>query len=362
MLPPGFAIERYEVVRLLGKGGMAAVYLVRHLQLGSLHALKVLTLQQEGIRERMLQEGQLQARLKHPNIVEVRDVLDVEGAPGLLMEYVPGPTLEALLQERRLGYEEAERLFRGIVSGMAHAHANNLVHRDLKPANVLLPEVNGTPVPKVADFGLARLIGESSSMTQTGIVMGTPPYMSPEQIEDPRSVDHRADIFALGCILYEMVCGASPFRREQWMQTFQAVVSGNYPAPETLAPNLPRHLAATIAGCLRTDRAERLADCDAILRTLDQVPAEYRPPRGRRMSALFVAATGVGMAGSLGLAALVGGAFWWMRGEKAVVVEATLPAEAASVAPDTPPPVEPPLSEPERAAPVRPSGPRVAAD
>lgn len=364
MLAPGTTIERYEVVRLLGKGGMAAVYLVRHTQLASLHALKVLTLQQEGIRERMLQEGQLQARLKHRNIVEVRDVLDVDGSPGLLMEYVPGVTLEALLKERRLDYGEAERLFRGIVSGIAHAHAGNLVHRDLKPANVLLPEVDGELLPKVADFGLARLLGESSSgpMTQTGIVMGTPPYMSPEQIEDPRGVDHRADVFALGCILYEMVCGASPFRREQWMQTFQAVLSGSYPAPETLAPDLPRHLATVIEGCLRADRRARFGDCDAILSALDRRPTGASPPGRARLLPWLLAATGAGGAAIIVIVLLLGAAIWWTRRDHSARLAeappaATPPAETppAETPPAATPPAEtPPPAEAERLSPEPP--------
>jgi len=137
-LVPGTAIDRYDVVRLLGHGGMAEVYPVRHRTLGTSHALKLLTLSGRSIRDRLIEEGRVQARLRHPNLVAVTDVLDVDGAPGLLMEFVDGPSPDAWLSTQRPDPSEAERLFRGILDGVGRAHRHGVVHRDLKPSNVLL--------------------------------------------------------------------------------------------------------------------------------------------------------------------------------------------------------------------------------
>ncbi|MBT3219037.1 MAG: protein kinase, partial [Proteobacteria bacterium] len=137
-LRPGTSIDRYTVESKLGEGGMAKVYRVRHQQLGTSHALKVLTLTSPAIQERLLQEGRVQAQLNHRNIVSVTDVIDVNGASGLIMEFVNGPTLEALIARQRLNFAQVDELAQEIVSAMAEAHKRDLIHRDLKPANIIL--------------------------------------------------------------------------------------------------------------------------------------------------------------------------------------------------------------------------------
>lgn len=272
MLDPGQDIERYTVDAILGEGGMAVVYRIRHRELGSEHALKVLTTAARGVRERLIQEGRVQATLRHPNIVEVRDILDVSGCPGLLMELVDGPALDTWLESNRPTPIEAERIFRAIVSAVAHAHARNLVHRDLKPANVLMAPFGDSWIPKVADFGLARILTDDDPgmrRTRSGMAMGTPAYMSPEQIRDAKSSDQRTDIFALGCILYELVTGEGCFRREDIASTFNASLSGEYRPPREIDPGIPEPIVQAIRGCLRTDRNFRLPDCASILAVLD---------------------------------------------------------------------------------------------
>lgn len=267
-LEPGTRVDRYTIEGRLGEGGMAVVYKVRHTQLGSLHALKVLSLPMPSVRDRLIQEGRLQASLRHVNVLSVTDIIDVEGAPGLIMEFVDGPNLEVLLARYRPGLAEAEALAMGIISGVSCAHKLGLIHRDLKPANVLISVTDAGPVPKVADFGLARLLaGEPGGMrrTRSGQTMGTPSYMAPEQIRDAKGVGPAADIFSLGAILYDLVCGQQAFPGEDILTVFNAITSGNYISPRVAAPDLPDRVVEAIQGALQVDVARRYPDCEALL-------------------------------------------------------------------------------------------------
>ena len=224
-LNPGTTVDRYVVEEILGAGGTAMVYLVRHKSLGTRHALKVLTISSAAIRERMLREGQVQATLQHPNVVAVTDVIEIEGQPGLLMERIVGPSLERALSKYKLAMGDAEVLFHGILSGVRAAHDMGLVHRDLKPANVLLQRTQAGFVPKVTDFGLAKVLEADPAVihTRSGIAMGTPSYMAPEQIRDARTVDQRADIWSLGCLLYELMTRRRTFPGDEALAIYNAV-------------------------------------------------------------------------------------------------------------------------------------------
>ncbi|HNH48672.1 MAG TPA: serine/threonine-protein kinase, partial [Myxococcota bacterium] len=249
------SIEKYVVEAEIGVGAMATVYRVRHAQLGSLHALKVLHVNNDSVKQRMIQEGQVQSGLRHPNIVTVTDIVDVNGSPGLVMELVEGPTLDSWLQNHRPSMEDAEALFHGILNGMERAHAHRLIHRDLKPANILLAPVDGRWVPKIADFGLAKAQSKTLDLkrTQAGVMMGTPAYMAPEQIKDASAVDHRADIFSLGCLLYELMVGQVPFHDEDWIEVLHRIRKGDYQPPEEANPLLPPRICAAIRSCLVVD-------------------------------------------------------------------------------------------------------------
>ena len=262
-LERGRIVDRYTVQRELGRGGMAVVYLVQHNTLDTLHALKVLTVGSQKIRERLIQEGKVQAQLRHNNVVAVTDVLDVESSPGLLMEFVEGPALDSWLLGKRLDFDEAEALFMGILDGVQRAHQLGIVHRDLKPANVMLSEGPEGWLPKVADFGLAKALMEEgdAQRTRTGMPMGTPSYMSPEQIRDAKGVDERTDIFALGCILYELTCGQRAFFGRDMLEIFNAVAAGKHTASRTLVPDLPARIEQAINGCLAVERERRIPDC-----------------------------------------------------------------------------------------------------
>jgi serine/threonine-protein kinase len=261
MLRIGETLDRYVVEALLGQGGMAAVYRARHTGLDSLHAIKVLFITAPEVRQRLMAEGKVQANLRHPNIVAVTDILEVQGAPALVMEFIDGPALDAWLDDNRPTLREALFIFRGVLRGVMAAHGRGVIHRDLKPANVLLAPTNEGVVPKVADFGLVKSISSSRGNTQTGLAMGTPEYMAPEQIRDASDVDQRADMFALGCILYELVTGERCFRGPDNVSVFNAIVAGKYTSTKEIAPELPRNVHTAIRWLLEINPEKRLANC-----------------------------------------------------------------------------------------------------
>jgi hypothetical protein len=266
-LAAGANVDRYVVEGLLGRGGMAVVYRVRHRQLGSVHALKLLLLQTPGVQERLLLEGRAQSGFRHANVVAVTDVVDVRGVPALVLELIDGPTLDVFLAQVRPTLDQADQLARGILKGVAAAHRHGLVHRDLKPGNVLLALEDGELVPKVTDFGLAKVVaaGDAPQQTHTGATLGTPAYMAPEQVRDARSVDARADVFALGAILYELVCGKRAFDGADTLDVMNAVVEGRFTPPRELAPDLPPRMEQAILRALALDRDQRLPDAEALL-------------------------------------------------------------------------------------------------
>ena len=212
-LARGARVESYVVDDVLGRGGMAVVYRVRHSKLGTWHALKVLARHDAGLLRRLVREGRTQARLSHPNVVPVTDLLDVGGMPGLVLPLVEGPSLATLLSLHRPTETDALTLFAGIVAGVAHAHRRAIIHRDLKPTNVLLAVSEEGVRPRVVDFGLAKTpgVGSESVLTQQGTALGTPAYAAPEQMRDASSADQRADVWSLGCVLYELLSGEQAF-------------------------------------------------------------------------------------------------------------------------------------------------------
>ena len=210
ILHAGDEVGPYRVLRRIGRGGIAEVWAVRHLELGSLHALKVLRQVTPSLQERLRREGSIQARLHHPNLLPIRAEPALSSLPALLMPLVVGPTLGAVLRDQRLSRTDALALFYGIVQGVAYAHARGLVHRDLKPDNVLLDPSSGVLVPRVADFGIVKEVDGVDGQTVEGSTMGTPRYAAPEQLTDARAVGPTADVYSLGVLFVELLTGALP--------------------------------------------------------------------------------------------------------------------------------------------------------
>ena len=262
----GQVIGRYQIETRIGAGGMGAVYRVRHVILGSHHAIKVLHTQTPEMTERLLREAKAQAQLAHPNILRVTDFLEVDGLHVIVMEYVEGPTLHQLLQHRHLTLDEVSMLGQGIVQGVLAAHKVNLIHRDLKPANVLIATINGQMVPKVADFGLVKDTDATQQLTRTGLCMGTPGYAAPEQIRGSNSIDARADVFALGATLYEVATSTRAFSGADLLEILNATSKGQYSDPRALRPDLPEQMVSAIQGALKANRSERLS-CQELLST-----------------------------------------------------------------------------------------------
>src|SRR5262245_26892686 len=205
-----------EVLELLGQGGMGAVYKARQTKLDRLVAVKVLPAEwgsDPAFAERFGREARALARLTHPHVVSVFDFGESDGLFYFVMEYVDGVNLRAILKERRLSPPEALTIIPQVCEALQYAHEEGVVHRDIKPENILLDRKGRV---KIADFGLAKLLDRpaaSYALTGSQQVMGTPHYMAPEQIDRPREVDHRADIYSLGVVFYEMLTGELPLGR-----------------------------------------------------------------------------------------------------------------------------------------------------
>ena len=261
----GQQLAQYRIEGLLGQGGMAAVYLARHTQLHSLHAIKVLTVTSPRIQQRLVQEGRVQSGLRHPNIVSVTDLLDVGGSSGLVLEFVHGPDLGVWLSHRRCSIDQVDVLARGILAGVASAHQQGFVHRDLKPGNVLLQVADAELIPKVTDFGLAKVLQAEggAELTLGGSSMGTPTFMAPEQIRDASAVTAAADVFSLGAILFELLTGARAFDGADTMAIFEAVCAGTVDFDQ-LPPDTPKRMRRAITAALAMDAEERPPDAEAL--------------------------------------------------------------------------------------------------
>lgn len=286
-------LGRYELLKELGRGAMGVVYQARDPQIDRLVAIKLLSAPEaqapgrsspagetaadilQEWRDRFHREAQAAGRLSHPNVVAVHDVGEERGQPYLVMEFVEGEALDALLRRRRiLSVEEAVAIGAQVAEALGHAHQHGIVHRDVKPANIM---VRADGVVKVADFGIARLSG--SDVTQTGRILGSPSYMSPEQVSGLK-VDARSDLFSLGVVLYEMLTGEKAFHGET-ISTITYRIVHEEPTPlRRLNPAFPGKLDACLRRAMAKDPAQRYAraaDLVKDLRGLGQGPTATVP-------------------------------------------------------------------------------------
>ncbi len=355
-LPPGDApaIDGVEIERELGRGGMGAVWLGRQSYLDRRVAVKALTLQgDEVFANRFRREARILAGLAHPHIVACHQAgMAPDGRPFLVMEFVDGPDLKHHLAEHgALAPAEAAPLVAETAEGLRHAHAQGIIHRDVKPENILLAKrPDGALTAKLADLGLARtprgLDKKGHDLTVAGQVLGTPATMAPEQFDDPDGVDHRADIYGLGCVLFNAMTGSAAFSGHSFAALVASKVQGPAPDPTRARSGLPPVLTKLCSRMLARDRDQR-PSYDEIITTLRApLQTHRRPP-----VALFV---GVGVALIAGFVIAVSSAGGPPPAAPAAVVPVAVPANP--VAQPAPPAVVtpakpviaslPPLSQP----------------
>ncbi len=263
-LNPGTRFGRYEIVGLLGAGGMGEVYHATDTHLRRPVAIKILppgATRDGESRARFRREAKAIAALRHPNICVLHDAADIDGVDFLVMEFLEGETLEQRLRRGPLQWGQLLRHANEIVSALAAAHAQGIVHRDLKPGNIMLTATGA----RLLDFGLAKPqigIGASDASTQvaslsvTGAIMGTPGYMAPEQLQG-RDADPRSDIFALGAILYEMATGRKAFPGSTPASLIAAVLTHDPDADALEAMRLPPTFTSLVMTCLAKDPSQR---------------------------------------------------------------------------------------------------------
>jgi tetratricopeptide (TPR) repeat protein/tRNA A-37 threonylcarbamoyl transferase component Bud32 len=274
-------VAGYEVLGLLGRGGMGVVYKARQTALKRVVALKMILAGEHAGSEQLARfraEAEAVARLQHPNVVQVYEIGDRGGLPFFSLEFMEGGSLDRKLRGMPQPARETAELVRVLARAMHAAHQRGIVHRDLKPANVLLA-ADGTP--KITDFGLAKRLDDVSGRTHSGAILGTPSYMAPEQAGGRlRDVGPPADVYALGAILYEALTGRPPFLGESMLDTLEQVCGQQPVAPSRLQPKTPRDLETICLRCLRKEPARRYATAEDLAedlrRFLDGEPIKAR--------------------------------------------------------------------------------------
>lgn len=262
--------EHYEIIEELGHGGMGTVYKARHKQLGNYVAIKVINPEllegknetKENARKRFVNEARAVSQLNHENLIGLKDFgVTAEGAAYMVMDYVGGKTLDDLIQRGPLEHQSVLQIFKGICDGLGHAHSLGVVHRDIKSANIIISkDANGTETPKLLDFGIARITGDdgkTQGLTATGEIFGSPLYIAPEQSLSSK-VDARADIYSLGCVLYECLTGKPPFKGDTAMHTVMMHLNSPIPSiSQSGNKELPADLDIIINRCLQKEPADR---------------------------------------------------------------------------------------------------------
>jgi serine/threonine protein kinase len=414
---------KYRVERVLGAGGMGVVVQATHLELDERVAMKFLlphAVESTEAAARFVREARAAVKIKSEHVARVTDVGRLEnGAPYIVMEYLHGADLSAVLQRGPLPIEDAVDFVVQASDAMAEAHAAGIVHRDLKPSNLFMASrADGTPIIKVLDFGISKVNVPDTSeaaLTRTTTIMGSPFYMSPEQMRSSKDVDHRTDIWALGVILYELLAGTQPFNGETLPQLVAAILSEPPQSLRALRPEVPPDLEAVVIHCLEKDRDRRFQSIGAMAQALVNFTSgrsRHTAERIMRLSGLsipgagpvpgggFPTASGMDLAGNasasgartntswtdtnrgspqgrtaalaaggLGVVLVLGGgAFFALRGHSSAASEpasssgpAAAEVAAAPVAPTAPPEIAPLVPAPaETTPPVPASAPSAA--
>ncbi len=275
LLAAGTMVGEYRIISMLGEGGFGAVYRAEHPVIGKSAAIKVVKREYSSNQEmtlRFVSEARAVNQIRHRNIIDIFNFGSLEdGRQYYVMELLEGTTLDHLIEERgRLSFSEAQPIFRQLARALAAAHAAGIAHRDLKPENVFIAfDEDGDPTAKLLDFGLAKLLGEGMSMhrTRSGVPMGTPLYMSPEQVYG-RDVDHRTDIYAFGIMAFQMLTGELPFFGSSVMEVMVKQTAADRPDASAACTDLPKELDLPLKQMMAKDPADRPQE---ILEAIDRL-------------------------------------------------------------------------------------------
>lgn len=271
----GQIVGKYEIIRKIGKGGMGVIYLARHTQLDTLRALKVLPAESAEenpvFAERFIREARIASQIRHPNVVEVMDVeTDSQlNVSYIVMEYVDGGSLRQILKgQSKLNIEQAIVTIQSVASALCIAAEHGIVHRDIKPDNIMFTKRGGV---KLADLGIAKKDDEDDNLTKTNVMMGTPAYLSPEQVENPKAVDIRSDIYSLGATFYEMLTGQTPYPGKTSYDILRKIFSDPVPDPRSVNPEIPGEIASVVMKMIAKEPQKRFQTPAQLLEALAKI-------------------------------------------------------------------------------------------
>lgn len=276
-------VDKYKILALVGVGGMGAVYCAQHLGIDRRVALKILqpnlAIGNEYVMELFTREAKLAGRLTHENIVDVKDAGQTpDGIAYIAMEWLEGRTLdEELASQGRFDFQRAIGILRQIAAALSAAHAERIIHRDLKPANIMLLDTpDGRDQVKVLDFGIGKILSETTANSPVSALVGTPQYACPEQLTVGGHVDGRSDIYSLGVIFYRLLGGELPFKCSSISELLQLQLTGTPPSLLAIRPETPPEIEALINRMMAKDPAERPQSAGELSRLLDRILAELK--------------------------------------------------------------------------------------
>jgi serine/threonine-protein kinase len=277
--------DKIRLVRRLGSGGMGTVWLAEHLPLDAQVAVKFMSAEHArdpGLVERFVREAKIGARIRSPHVVDVFDYAATDdGVPYIVMELLTGEDLETRIgREGALGLRLTLRILIQVARALMHAHAVGIVHRDIKPDNIFLVGREEDVFVKILDFGIAKQEHDIPGLTTSGSTIGTPCYMSPEQLLDPKSVDERSDLWSLGVVVYHCLTGSVPFARESFGAICVAIHEGTFAPPSTLSASLPSSVDAWMTRALSRDADARFRSAEEMCAAfLEAIVQKYTAPR-----------------------------------------------------------------------------------
>jgi serine/threonine protein kinase len=266
-LQVGQNVGPYRVTDQLGAGGMANVYKAYHARLDRFVSLKVMHqsfLEDPTFRARFEREAQIVAKLSHPNIVPVYDFSDHEGQPYLVLKYIEGQTLKAVMAQEKMPITEIIRIMNAIADALTYAHKQGVLHRDIKPSNIILDK---DEAPYLTDFGLARIAQAGESTMSADVMLGTPQYISPEQAKGLKDLDVRTDVYSFGVVLYEMVCGRVPFNADTPYATIHDHIYSPLPLPSKINPEIPPAVENVLLKALSKEPSDRYPSTNDLMQS-----------------------------------------------------------------------------------------------